>query len=108
MGFTGLARWVNSPAVGLDLISENITKNHQGIPVGKWQLSVRSYRSTFAQNTGFDIPTERLMFSLTMNDNVFVLLEDPLAPSRGELLSMPPGQNLPPPSHYRTTFLTLK
>jgi len=41
-----------------------------------------------------------------MRENVFVLLEDPLAPTRGDLLT----GNTPSsyqPSHYRTTFLTL-
>jgi hypothetical protein len=47
-----------------------------------------------------------------MNDNVFVLLEDPLAPTRADVLAAaPPGQAsayLQGPTHYRTTFLTLR
>lgn len=47
-----------------------------------------------------------------MDNNVFVLLEDPSAPTRGDVLAAaPPGQEeayLNGPSHYRTTFLTLK
>lgn len=51
------------------------------------------------------------MCTLSMNENVFVLLEDPSAPTRAEVLAAAP--DLPPsevvgPSHYRTTFLTLK
>lgn len=51
------------------------------------------------------------MCALTMEDHVYVLLEDPLAPSRADTLF--PSENpdqpayLHPPSHYRTTFLTL-
>jgi len=52
------------------------------------------------------------MYALTMEENVFILLEDPMAPSRADVLSAaPPGQEavfLQGPSHYRNTFLTLK
>lgn len=52
------------------------------------------------------------MCALTMDDNVFVLLEDPVAPTRADVLAAaPPGQEatyLQGPSHYRTTFLTLR
>jgi hypothetical protein len=51
------------------------------------------------------------MCALTMDDNVFVLVEDPAAPTRADVLAAaPPGQEaayLQSPSHYRTTFLTL-
>ncbi|THG93693.1 hypothetical protein EW026_g7613 [Hermanssonia centrifuga] len=55
------------------------------------------------------------MCALTMNENVFVLLEDPVAPQRSDLLQIQPSEGLPPvpltgpgaPTHYRTTFLTL-
>jgi hypothetical protein len=47
-----------------------------------------------------------------MDDNVFVLLEDPAAPMRAEVLAAaPPGQEshyLQTCSHFRTTFLTLR
>ena len=47
-----------------------------------------------------------------MDDNVFVLLEDPLAPTRADVLAAAPvGQEaayLQSPSHFRTTFLTLQ
>jgi hypothetical protein len=79
---------------------------------GIWHLSVRSYRSTLGQTPGFQIPSERTMCALTMGENVFVLLEDPLAPTRGDVLAAaPPGQEsayLQGPSHYRTTFLTIR
>ena len=123
-----LARWINAPTTGLELISENIVRNHQvcycfevhsrqlnnkqGQPRGKWQLSVRSFRSTLGVNTGLQVPAERSMCALSMHDNVFVLLEDPAAPTRADVLAaappdMPSSQIVGPP-HYRTTFLTLK
>ncbi|KAK7470615.1 hypothetical protein VKT23_002039 [Stygiomarasmius scandens] len=105
MGFTGLARWVNSPPDGLNTIFEKIIKNHNGIYKEKWQLSVKSYRSVL-NNPQSAVQIERSMCALTMRENVFVLLEDPLAPTRGDLLT----GNTPSsyqPSHYRTTFLTL-
>lgn len=47
-----------------------------------------------------------------MEENVFVLLEDPIAPTRADVLAAaPPGQEaayLQGPTHYRTTFLTLR
>jgi len=53
------------------------------------------------------------MYALTMDENVFILLEDPAAPSRADVLAaVAPGQEevwlLNHPSHYRTTFLTLR
>ncbi|RDB22501.1 hypothetical protein Hypma_010150 [Hypsizygus marmoreus] len=112
MGFTGLARWVNAPTSGLQLVRDNIALNHNGQYRGKWNLSVRSYRSTLGQIPGFQIPSERTMCALTMDENVFVLLEDPLAPTRADVLAAaPPGQEtayLQSPTHFRTTFLTLR
>ncbi|GLB33838.1 putative alpha-ketoacid dehydrogenase kinase [Lyophyllum shimeji] len=112
MGFTGLARWVNAPPSGLDLVRENIIVNHNGVYRGPWRLSVKSYRSTLGQIPNFHIPSERTMCALTMNENVFVLLEDPLAPTRADVLAAaPPGQEkeyLQGPTHFRTTFLTLQ
>ncbi|KAG5649041.1 hypothetical protein DXG03_000390 [Asterophora parasitica] len=47
-----------------------------------------------------------------MDEHVFVLLEDPMAPTRADVLAAaPPGQEaayLQGPTHYRTTFLTLR
>lgn len=74
-------------------------------------LSVRSYRSTLSQIPGSQMTSERTMCTLTMDENVFVLLEDPAAPTRADVLAAaPPGQEeayIQSPSHYRTTFLTL-
>lgn len=79
---------------------------------GKWSLSVKSYRSQLGQISGFQTGTERSMYALTFDENVFILLEDPNAPSRAEVLAAaPPGQEaiyLQSPSHYRNTFLTLR
>lgn len=51
------------------------------------------------------------MCALGMNENVFVLLEDPSAPTRADVLAMAPPELTPSqilgPTHYRTTFLTL-
>lgn len=59
-----------------------------------------------------NIQSERNMFALTLDENVFILLEDPAAPSRADVLAAaPPGQEaiyLQSPSHYRNTFLTLR
>lgn len=46
-----------------------------------------------------------------MNENVFVLLEDPTAPTRADIVTNvqnTDGQVIPVPLHYRTTFLTLR
>lgn len=52
------------------------------------------------------------MCTLAMDENVFVLLDDPLAPTRADVLAAaPPGQEaiyLRETSHFRTTFLTLR
>ncbi|KAH9849756.1 hypothetical protein C2E23DRAFT_877980 [Lenzites betulinus] len=114
MGYTGLARWMNAPVTSIELIHHNITRNHQGQYRGKWSLSVRSYRSTLSSIPGYQVHAERSMCTLTMNDNVFVLLEDPAAPMHAEyqqkaaeLAASQPGVPLPPPAHYRHTFPTL-
>ncbi|KAI0698592.1 hypothetical protein BC835DRAFT_1333975 [Cytidiella melzeri] len=114
MGITGLARWVNAPTTGLDLIGQNIIRNHQGVSRGKWHLSVKSYRSQLQSIPGLQIHAERTMCALTMNEHVFVQLEDPVSHSRADLLqSLAEGQVPIPltgpgaPAHFRTTFLTL-
>ncbi|KAF9268009.1 hypothetical protein L218DRAFT_918195 [Marasmius fiardii PR-910] len=107
MGFTGLARWLNAPPNGLQLISDNILRNHNGAYRGKWYLTVKSFRSTLGQIPGFTIPSERIICALTMNENVFVLLEDPLAPTRADIIANPSDGNVYQPTHYRNTFLTL-
>ncbi|TFK55740.1 hypothetical protein OE88DRAFT_1716456 [Heliocybe sulcata] len=112
MGFSGLARWINAPSTGLDLVSEHIKHNYDEKPIGPWRLSIRSYRSTLGTIPGYSAPAERTMAALTMGENVFVVLEDPLAPTRAELLAhiatLDPSQPIPDPPHYRSTFLTLR
>ncbi|THU90125.1 hypothetical protein K435DRAFT_821220 [Dendrothele bispora CBS 962.96] len=105
MGFTGLARWVNSPTDGLSIISDNIIKNHSGVFKEKWQLSVKSYRSLLSTPQSA-VQIERSMCVLTMRENVFVLVEDPLAPTRADLLAGGAPSSYQP-GHYRNTFLTL-
>ncbi|KAF8205014.1 hypothetical protein BJ912DRAFT_940012 [Pholiota molesta] len=112
MGFTGLARWLNAPPTGLQLVRDNLVLNHNAQFRGKWYLSVKSYRSQLGEIPGYQVPTERNMYALTLDENVFILLEDPAAPSRADVLAAaPPGQEavyLQSPSHYRNTFLTIK
>lgn len=52
------------------------------------------------------------MCSLTMDDNVFVLIENPDAPMRADVLAAaPPGDEstyIQGCTHFRTTFLTLR
>ncbi|KAG5652458.1 hypothetical protein H0H81_004954 [Sphagnurus paluster] len=80
--------------------------------LGPWKLSVKSYRSTLGQIPNLPVPSERTMMALTMDENVFVLLEDPHAPARTDVLAAaPPGEEsayLQGPTHFRTTFLTLR
>lgn len=55
------------------------------------------------------------MCAVTMNDNVFVLLEDPSAPTRSENVVLSQANNSQNsnssddayPSHYRTTYITV-
>ncbi|KAH9951575.1 hypothetical protein B0H21DRAFT_716622 [Amylocystis lapponica] len=105
MGFTGLARWINAPTTGLELIGQNILRNHQGVYRGKWQMSVKSYRSTLGSAPGFHVPAERSMWTVAMNENVFVLVEDPAAPAA--LQPAEPMEYPTAPTHYRNTFLTI-
>ncbi|KAI0320817.1 hypothetical protein OF83DRAFT_486723 [Amylostereum chailletii] len=109
MGITGLARWINAPTTGLDLINDNIIRNHNCQFRAKWQLSVKSYRSMLGSIPGQSM-TERTMCALTMNDNVFVLVDDAFAPTRADLAyhaSQNPNTTPVEPPHYRNTFLTL-
>jgi len=109
-----LARWINPPTSGLELIAENIVRNHHGQSRGRWTLGVRSYRSTIGTIPGISVHAERTMCALTMNDHVFVLLEDPAAPSRADVLATIQNTDARMSSqlthlpHYRTTFLTLR
>ncbi|TDL29490.1 hypothetical protein BD410DRAFT_817582 [Rickenella mellea] len=137
MGFTGLARWVNAPTTGLDLVKQNIQRNQGGIERGRWSLSVRSLRSTFSGSIpNFQPTSERALCALTMNNSVFVLIDDPAVPFRWEFTQSiaqaeaqysasatvpdgsdatnpqgqanpPPFPHIPEPPHYRSTFLTV-
>ena len=86
-----LARWVNAPTTGLDLVKQNIVRNHAGIERGPWILSVKSYRSHL-NDPRYHTPTfqvaERTLCCLTMGSHVFALLEDPGAPTRGDYTHM--------------------
>jgi hypothetical protein len=99
----------------LHIFADSLNSTHldtQGQFRGKWQLSVRSFRSTLGASPGLQVQSERSMCALSMNENVFVLLEDPSAPTRADVLAMAPPDlapsQVPGPTHYRTTFLTLK
>ncbi|KAM5536188.1 hypothetical protein V8D89_010087 [Ganoderma adspersum] len=114
MGYSGLVRWTNAPTTGLELIAQNIVKNHQGIYKGRWLLHMKSFRSIMGSVPGFQVPVERSMCTLTMDDNVFCVIEDPAAPMRADYLQQAaeyarthPGTTLTPPTHFRHTFPTL-
>ena len=85
----------------------NFRYYRQGQFRSKWQLSARSYRSTLGAVNGST--HERSMCLLTMNDNVFVLLEDPSAPTRADLAyhASQTETAIVELTHYRNTFLTL-
>ncbi|KAF7301681.1 Protein-serine/threonine kinase [Mycena indigotica] len=107
MGFTGLARWTNAPPQGLKLVQENLQLNHNALYKGQWNLSISLYRSTLSQV----LPghPDRTIFTLTMDQNVFVLVDDPAAPNRADVVES--GQEalfLQRHQHYRYTFLTLR
>ncbi|KAF8529036.1 hypothetical protein BU17DRAFT_80189 [Hysterangium stoloniferum] len=118
MGFTGLARWINAPTNGFELINDNIIRNHGGTPRGKWMLTVKSYRPIPVQNgsEGHVLP-DRTMCAVTMNENAFVLIDDPVAPTRAEILAAAAENPLANqqtsdsvdvyPPHYRTTYVTV-
>ena len=111
MGFTGLARWVNADAESLTKVEHNIRVNHNGIYQTRWHLSLKSYRSTFNNNPsnpypgGFASP-ERSIVTVTMNDVVFFLLEDQIAPTHAEAEEQ--GMNPEKLTHFRNTFLTVR
>lgn len=92
--------------------SPHCSHTDQAVYRGKWNISIRSYRSTISQIQGIQGAPDRIMCTLTMDENVFVLLDDPSAPMRAEVLAAaPPGQEstyLQGCSHFRTTFLTLR
>ncbi|PPQ71366.1 hypothetical protein CVT24_011752 [Panaeolus cyanescens] len=108
MGVTGLARWINAPATGLPLVKDNLVQNHNAHVIGKWNLSIRSYRSVLGG------PVDRNLYTLTIasEDRVFVHIEDPAAHNRSDVLAAaPPGEEaayLQSPTHFRNTFITLK
>ncbi|KAF9057553.1 hypothetical protein BJ165DRAFT_1421304 [Panaeolus papilionaceus] len=106
MGVTGLARWINAPATGLQLVKDNLIQNHNAQYRSKWELSIRSYRSVLGGQV------DRNLYTLTTEDKVFVHIEDPAAPNRSDVLAAaPPGEEaayLQMPTHFRNTFITLK
>lgn len=94
-------------------VTPKLIGNAQGIPKGPWKLTVKLYRSSLTTIPGIQIHAERTIFALTMNENVFVLIEDPAAPTRADILAtIPPGGGPPTylhgPPHYRNTLLTLR
>ncbi|KAI0732884.1 hypothetical protein C8Q72DRAFT_71009 [Fomitopsis betulina] len=116
MGFTGLVRWTNAPSTGVELIRHNITVNHQGVLRGRWQVGLSSWRSRFTGESSDMRSLERPLYTVTMNENTFVMLEDPAAPNRGDYLKMKAaheqGQAVQPfvpqpPPHYHYTLVTV-
>ncbi|OCB90871.1 hypothetical protein A7U60_g1895 [Sanghuangporus baumii] len=124
MGFTGLVRWANAPTTGLDLVKQNIIRNHAGVERAKWYLTIRSFRTTSGPMHGFQ--ADRSMCVITMNNVSFVSLEDPAAPQVSDVVALAQATGNQPesagsptgstrgkhahhiePSHYRTTFVTV-
>jgi hypothetical protein len=72
-------------------------------------VGIRSYRSTFsnAPVAGIQTPAERTMCALTMNENVFVLLDDVASPGRLDFKQMNPQPTDFRPPHFSSTFITL-
>lgn len=109
-------RWPNAPTTSLDLIRQNVLRNHGGVERGRWLLSVKSYRSSLGPQ-GLSI--DRALFALTMNALTFVLLEDPAAPQVAEMAALlqPKSaqvdgelqglQDVEEPPHYRYTLTTV-
>jgi hypothetical protein len=92
----------------------------QGTFRGRWIVTVKSYRSIPVQNGGAEAHflTDRTMCAVTMNENAFVLLDDPVAPTKAESLAAvaenPRSAGQQPsddkdvyPPHYRTSYITL-
>ena len=85
---SSLARWSNSSTNGLDYVKQNILKNHAGTEIGPWLLTLRSYRFTPKYEPGdHRLPIERTMYTVTMGNNVFVSLEDPVCQGRVEYMA---------------------
>ncbi|CAL1700655.1 unnamed protein product [Somion occarium] len=106
MGFTGLARWQNAPPEGLTLIHKNIVLNHRGVLREKWYLTIKSFRTNFSSIPGIRVPSERLMWSVTMKDNAFVILEDGTAPTRFDVLQNFGEDVMYETPHFRQTHMT--
>ncbi|EAU90384.2 hypothetical protein CC1G_00768 [Coprinopsis cinerea okayama7 len=107
-----MARWGNADAEAISKVEYSIRVNHNGYQVGRWAMSIKSYRSTFGMNPNNpdSAPSgppmmERTMLTVTMGENVFVLLEDPGAPTRSEAVERGLTE---PMTHYRSTFLTVR
>ncbi|KAH8118305.1 hypothetical protein DFH11DRAFT_662591 [Phellopilus nigrolimitatus] len=83
MGYTSLARWPSAPTTGLDLVKQNIVRNHAGVERAKWLVSVRSFRTVSGREHGLQL--DRSMCALTMNNYTFFVLEDPAAPAVSDL-----------------------
>lgn len=95
------------------MVRQNIIRNHGGSETAKWHIAVRSYRSVIPPSPNVAHGLDRSMWALTMGTHVFVLLEDPAAPSRADYLqaldlaSALDRPHMPEPPHYRNTFLTV-
>jgi len=98
---TSLACWSDSPTNAVEIVQNHITKNHsvsihssncnfqsvdvdQGHVLSRWHVQVRTYRPSVDPKQQFQglhqqIPP-RSMVTVTMNDALFVLIEDPSVP----------------------------
>ena len=67
-------------------------------------MGIRSYRSTFNDEPSLNLPAERTMSAFTMDENVFVLLDDPISPGRYDLQTLSLATK---PTHLKSTYITL-
>ncbi|KAH8830511.1 hypothetical protein DL96DRAFT_1593228 [Flagelloscypha sp. PMI_526] len=107
MGLTGLARWYNSPPDAVNLIREHLQVNHNAVYRGRWYLTLKSYRSPLP-NT----PLSRSLCILTMGQVQFVVVEDPLAPTRADVQDAATHEESAHlknhSAHYRSTFVAIR
>lgn len=79
---------------------------NKGRKKGPWRMGIKSYRSSiYVDPTNPGAPStlpEHTMLAVTMGENVFVLIDSPAAPIRGESSSDVKS------GHFRSTYQTLR
>ncbi|KAH7105652.1 hypothetical protein BKA62DRAFT_398760 [Auriculariales sp. MPI-PUGE-AT-0066] len=98
MGYTCLARWTSSTAVGFNHVCEIISRNHLGVRKARWQLVIRSYKSIVPRQGGGDSQ----LYTISSPDTTYALIDDSAAPLRFDATS-----ETVQPTHFRETFVTV-